>query len=177
MTQIQLEDHQKVKFNNFIDAIYFRDKCPVCSATLLNDCVFKSDDPKYSFLVGNSFLVRNIKVHSDGYHADIAINKAILSRSDVFYYSFSMGCKSCYEYSHSFKLTMFIGTDPIYIKNIELNSITLKLDDNMVLQTNYINSSSRLYIDKKDYSIDFIDIDPYKQKELANRFSIILAFM
>lgn len=199
MIQEQQVGHQKVQFKTLLDAIEFREVCPLCSSKLTLTCssgsvrVYEKHPdrsimraPEWSYKRSYCLAIRNvsntadfIRVWSDGVTTEIFSETALLGKNSLFYFPINLTCRECNSYKHSFRIGINLSTDLGIIEEVKMVSISLKLDksEGMVLKSYFFPQRSQLIINSKTYELDFVDIDATKSKELFERFSSIVPFI
>lgn len=199
MIQEQQVGHQKVQFKSFLDAIEFREECPLCSHKLSLTCssgsvreYHKNPDrsilraPEWSYKRNYSLIIRNIsntadfiRVLDDGLTVEIFSETALAGKDQLFYFPISLSCKECNSYKHSFRIGVNLSSDLGTIEEIKMVSIAMKLDksEGMTIRSYFFPQRSELIIGSKVYPLDFVDIDVLKPKELFERFSAIVPFI
>lgn len=182
MTAAQQADLPKANFSNLIDAIDFRRKCPICTASLLAD----SNIGLIRDHETNLFVIRNASnssdqliIKKDGKTADLISTDTLMGRNGYFHFPLRMICGHCGHYSHNFKLIVNMFKQENNIEEVNLTTVTLRLSkiDNIILKSMYDQKKSFVIFNDKQYEIDFLDFDPSQQRELYNRFSVMVPFI
>jgi hypothetical protein len=199
MIQEPLAGHQKVQFDTLLEAIEFREECPLCASTLSLTCssgqvrvYTKYPDrsimraPEWSYKRSYCLAIRNIsntadfiRVWDDGVTAEIFSETAMYGKDKLFYFPISLSCKECNSYRHQLRIGINLSGDPGTIEEVKMVSISVKLDksEGMVIRSYFFPPRSELIINSKVYQLDFVDIDVTKSKELFERFSSIVPFI
>lgn len=199
MTQEQQIGHQKVQFDTLLDAIEFREECPLCNEKLSLTCssgsvraYIKHPDrsimraPEWSYKRSYMLAIRNIsdtadfiRVWDDGVTAEIFSETALAGHDKLFYFPLNLTCKECNSYKHSIRVGINLSSDLGIIEEVKIVSISMKLDktEGMVIRSYFFPQRSELILNSKVYQLDFVDIDVTKSKELFERFSSIIPFI
>lgn len=186
MTQEQQVGHQKVLFETLLDAIEFREYCPLCNGKLSLTCstgavrVYEKHVRSYIIAIRNITNTEDfIRVWADGKTAELFTSVAIKGQDGVFHFPINMTCKECNSYKHSFRIAFNLITEPGTIVEVKMVSVMLRLseEDGMVLRTYFYPCRTELILNDKTYELDFVNIDPFKSKELYERFSSIVPFI
>lgn len=183
MKVVPQADHPKAQFsNNLLEAIDFRHKCPICTASLFKDSNLSAirNDPDYCLIIRNmSNTSDQLKIKKDGVTAELVSTDTLIGRHGLFNFPLRMTCGHCNSYSHNFKIIMSMMEEENNIKDIILVSMSLRLsrDENLVIKTLYEQNKTVLYINDKPYEIEFMDFNPTKYRELYERFSVMVPFV
>ncbi len=183
MTQVQPEDHQRVKFDTLIEALDHRTICPLCS----NELTLGASSSLRQVVTdrrGHCLVLRNtsntadfLRVRKDGKTVELLSDIALHGKNGVFHYPLFMQCNFCYSYTQSFRLDINMAITPNKLDQVLISRIALTInkEDQISLTTYYLQLASSLKIGEKEYPIDFIDI--VDCKKLITRFDNIIPFI
>jgi len=182
MTAEQQEDLPKAKFDNLVEALDWRHKCPVCTSTLLKESNVQQlrDDPDYILVVRNVANTSDqVKVAKDGKTALLVSQDTLFWKNGLVNFPLRIICDDCKSYTHNLRLVLDTNCNPNMVKEILLISVTLTLShtENIIIRSHYNSELTRLYVNNKEYPIEFMDFDPTKKQELYERFSAIVPFI